>query len=141
MINLKIADFTDMPAVFALRCEVFVGEQNVPRELELDDEDSHAIHVAGSSDGRVVACGRIIINGDDAHIGRVAVKCEYRGKGIGAELMRFIVATCRERGCTKIWLNSQVSAVGFYKTLGFCEVGELFLDAGITHRRMELQPE
>ncbi len=134
--EIRIAAEKDMAAIYALRVEVFVDEQGVPREIELDAEDSAATHYLAEADGVAVGCGRVLWNGKSAHIGRLAVKRSFRGRGIGAAVCRYILADCRKRGSESIWLNAQLHAVGFYKTLGFCPEGDIFLEAGIEHVKM-----
>ena len=111
-----------MEEVFALRHEVFVCEQNVSPELELDGEDGHATHVIATQNGVTV----------------FAVRKDQRGKGIGRDICHFIIDLCKEKGCSRIWLNSQLHAVGFYEKLGFRRRGEIFYDAGIEHIEMEI---
>ncbi len=137
MINIHIATQEEKEAVFALRVEVFVREQKVPPEIELDSEDAHALHIIAQKDGIAVGCARVILSEEDAHIGRLAVKEADRKQGIGAEIVRFIIAHCQSQGYTNIWLNSQLHAVGFYQNLGFCPQGDPFTEAGIEHVKME----
>ncbi len=135
--NIRIATEKDKQLVFALRFEVFVDEQNVPPEIELDDEDAHALHIIAEENGIAVGCARVILSGNDVHIGRLAVKRSYRGQGIGSAVCRFIIDYCRKQGYIHIWLNSQLQAVGFYSRLGFESQGEIFMEAGIEHIKME----
>ncbi len=135
--ELCIATKEEMPAVFALRFEVFVDEQNVPREIELDEEDAHAVHLLAKDGEPVVGCARIIFGDRDAHIGRLAVKRNWRGRGIGAAVCRYAMDVCRERGYSHIWLHAQLHAAGFYEKLGFHPIGDTFFEAGIEHVRME----
>ncbi len=139
--EIRVANEFDMPNVYALRDEVFVGEQNVPPELERDEEDAHALHIVATDNGVTVGCARVLLSATDAHIGRVAVKKEWRGQGIGAAVCRFVIDHCRERGILALWLNSQLHAAPFYQKLGFSPQGETFLDAGIEHVRMVMEEE
>ncbi len=137
--NIRIANENDKELVFALRFEVFVDEQNVPPEIELDKEDEHALHIIAEENGIAIGCGRVIISGRDAHIGRLAVKRSRRGQGVGASVCKFITEYCRSLDCTRIWLNSQLHAVGFYEKLGFEKKGDTFIEAGIEHIEMEIR--
>ncbi len=139
-LNIRIATHNDIEDVFALRFEVFVGEQKVPREIELDDEDAHAIHIIAEEQGVAVGCARVILSGTEAHIGRLAVKKAYRSKGIGSQICRFIINSCNEQGIQYIWLNSQLRAVPFYEKLGFVSQGNVFVEAGIKHVKMIYAP-
>ncbi len=136
--TIHIAEKEEKQAVFALRTEVFVDEQHVPPELELDAEDAHALHIIAQEDGVTIGCARVILSERDAHIGRLAVKKSHRGNGVGSAICRFIIDTCHKRGYTRIWLNSQLRAVGFYEKLGFSPKGEVFTEAGIEHIEMEI---
>ena len=136
--EIRIAKGSDIEKVYALRHEVFVNEQNVPPELELDEEDKHAIHIIAVENGAAVGCARVLFGEDGGHIGRLAVKREKRGQGIGKEICLFIIELCRERGYKRVWLNSRLHAVGFYEKLGFTRRGETFFEAGIEHIEMEL---
>ena len=125
---------------FELRFEVFVHEQKVPPELELDEYDDCAVHAIAEANGVIIGCARAVIADNEAHIGRVAVKKGHRGSGVGSSVCRFLMDYCRARGCTYFWLDSQLGAVGFYETLGFKKQGETFMDAGIEHIRMTNEP-
>lgn len=117
-----------------LRHTVFVVEQKVPKELEWDGLDESAAHaLAQAEDGRALGTGRLLDNG---HIGRMAVLAEYRGRGIGSEILGCLLRGATDRGLNKVFLNAQVSALGFYERHGFIVEGEEFLDAGIVHKRM-----
>ena len=135
--EIRIAKGNDIEKVYALRNEVFVVEQNVPPEIEIDEEDKHATHIIAEENGVTVGCARVIFE-DGGHIGRLAVKKSERGKGIGREICLYIIDYCRENGYDRVWLNSQLHAVGFYEKLGFSRRGETFFEAGIEHVKMEI---
>jgi predicted GNAT family N-acyltransferase len=131
-----------MPVVFALRHDVFVVEQGVPKELEIDEDDKVAVHLAALSDGHVIGTLRILLRGRTAKIGRMAVSAPSRTKGTGRELMEFAAATASRRGAEEIILGAQLAAREFYKRLGYTEEGAVFDDGGIQHvmMRKKLQP-
>jgi len=122
---------------FALRTEVFVGEQHVPPELEHDAYDATATHVVAISDGDVVGVLRVVFLPQHAKIGRVAVARPARGQGIASAMMRFAMHLARERGETRLYLTSQLDKVGMYKRLGFTPFGEEFVEAGMPHMEMK----
>lgn len=129
----------ELEKCFGIRRTVFVAEQNVPEELELDDRDAEATHfLAVTADGEAVATARYYRKEGRAKIGRVAVLKEYRGLGLGREVMKFVINRAIEDGFAEAVLDSQVSAIGFYSQLGFVAEGPVFDDAGIAHRRMRL---
>ena len=125
-----------MTEVFALRCEVFVVEQGVPVELELDELDASATHLVAICDAEVVGTLRILEHAGAAKIGRVAVRAAARGTGIGGRLMDRAATIARARGFAEIVLHAQVTVAGFYRRLGYVEEGELFEEAGIPHVAM-----
>lgn len=135
---MKITVTDDFPACAAIRRRVFIEEQNVPEELELDDLDAAAVHLLATQDGRPVGTARLLIEGRTAKIGRVAILPELRGTGAGAALMRAALDELRARGVTKAKLGAQTHAIGFYERLGFTVYGPEYDDAGIPHRDMSL---
>ena len=135
---MKIAVTDDVDACMTIRRKVFVEEQAVPEELELDAHDATAVHLLAVADGRPVGTARLLIDGDHAKIGRVAVLAETRGTGAGAALMRAALDELRARGVREVALGSQTHAIGFYERLGFRAHGPEYDDAGIPHRDMTL---
>jgi predicted GNAT family N-acyltransferase len=125
-----------MSAVYALRHDVFVVEQGVPEELEVDEDDKVAAHLAALSDGRVIGTLRILRLGRTAKIGRMAVSASSRKNGIGRQLMEFAAATVSRRGAEEIILGAQLTACEFYKRLGYVEEGAVFDDGGLPHVMM-----
>ncbi|WAZ21123.1 GNAT family N-acetyltransferase [Streptomyces cinnabarinus] len=140
-------DAADREACFAVRREVFVGEQGVPEELEYDAYDAVAVHVlAVREDGVPLGAGRLLYGeaaaakvGDDltvGSLGRLAVAKAARGLGIGAALVRAIEDAARARGLAAVDLHAQTQALGFYERLGYLAYGPEFADAGMPHRAM-----
>jgi predicted GNAT family N-acyltransferase len=130
-----------MREAFGLRYEVFVDEQEVPRELEADEYDPCATHLVAICDDRVVGTLRILEYGRAAKIGRVAVRAAARRTGIGSRLMDRAAAIALERGFVEIVLHAQVTVAGFYQRLGYLEEGDLFDEAGIPHVAMRKKIE
>jgi predicted GNAT family N-acyltransferase len=116
-----------------IRFTVFVEEQGVPREIELDDMDEPSLHALVFEDAKPVATGRLL---PDGHIGRMAVLKEWRGRGIGGLILKRLMDKARERGDREVVLSAQVHAAAFYRAHGFLEEGAEYLDAGIPHRDM-----
>ncbi|MDP1907496.1 MAG: GNAT family N-acetyltransferase, partial [Hyphomicrobium sp.] len=115
--------------------QVFVREQGVPLELEMDEHDPHCDHaLAQAADGSVLGTGRLL---PDGHIGRMAVLKEWRGQGVGALLLQALVEQARRRGHARARLNAQTHAAGFYRRLGFEVSGPEFIEAGIPHVAMQ----
>ncbi|WP_149193587.1 GNAT family N-acetyltransferase [Luteimonas suaedae] len=118
----------------AVRETVFVREQQVPPELELDATDPLCAHVlARDAGGRPIGTGRM----DDAgRIGRMAVLADWRDRGVGAALLQALLRIARERGLKEVVLHAQAGAIAFYTRHGFVPVGERFQEAGIEHQTM-----
>ncbi len=118
----------------AIRQEVFVEEQNVPPELELDAEDERCVHaIAYNEEGQAIGTGRLLPN---AHIGRIAVRADYRGSGVGSRLLDALVDEARRRRHMEVVLSAQTHARGFYARHGFVAEGGTYMDAGIEHVTM-----
>ena len=124
---------------FALRIEVFVKEQKVPIELELDDKDhsDNTVHIGYFDDDKLIGVARLIdMDKDVIHIGRVVIDKEYRGQGIGRELIIGCENIAQQILKRKIIieLSAQIQAENFYKSLGYNRVNDkIYLDAGIEH--------
>lgn len=124
----------DRQACFDIRLDVFVREQNVPPEEELDAYDETATHfLLRGEDGTPLATARLVNKGGTAKIGRVAVIKEARGKGVGLTLMQSVLDEARRQGFGEVVLDSQTYAIPFYEKLGFVAEGDEFDDAGIPH--------
>ncbi len=136
--KIFIATDENINKAYALRVEVFVGEQGVDKEIELDEHDKYALHIVCEDGGECIGCARLLIEDNSAHVGRLAVKKSYRGKGIGSAIMRYIIDYCNDKGYDEIWLNSQLHATAFYQNLGFIKDGDIFFEAGIEHVKMVL---
>src|SRR5262249_30736561 len=125
-----------MPAAFALRHEVFVVEQGIPQELEVDEDDETATHLVALLDDRVVGTLRIVRHGRTAKIGRMAVSASVRKHGIGRALMEFAAETASRGSSEEIVLGAQLTARDFYARLGYVKEGCVFDDAGLPHVMM-----
>lgn len=136
-VTVRTADYrADHAAIRGIRFAVFVDEQHVPAELELDERDPFCVHVLAWSGDVPVGTGRMDL-GARGKAGRVAVLAAHRGGGVGTALMEALHGIAREAGLDTVWCNAQVSALGFYERLGYRVVSGPFFEAGIEHRRME----
>jgi len=127
----------DFSLVSAVRRTVFIEEQRVPEEEEWDHLDGVAVHLLAEMDGRAVGTLRFYEDDGWLHVGRVAVLRECRGAGVGRVLMERCLAEGRRMGLSHSFLNAQTDKAGFYRRLGYREVGGEFMEAGIPHVRME----
>lgn len=132
---IKLGDWNTLNADAKLiRFEVFVQEQNVPPELEMDHMDAVCLHAVAYDDAGVpVGTGRLL---PDGHIGRMAVRKPGRGNGVGGALLRALMAQARSRGDKVVVLSAQTHAAPFYLRHGFSIDGEEFYEAGIPHINM-----
>lgn len=128
----------ELVQAFSIRIRVFVKEQHVPAEIELDRDDQQASHLLASVSGTPVGTARVVAREGRIKIGRMAVLKSYRRRGVGAALLRRAVATAKRLGARQIYLNAQVAVIGFYERCGFQAVGPVFNEAGIPHRKMIL---
>jgi predicted GNAT family N-acyltransferase len=120
----------------AIRFEVFVDEQKVPAEIELDAMDALCLHaVAYDAAGLAIGTGRLL---PDGHIGRMAVRQPGRGTGVGGAILQLLMQKARERGDAAVVLNAQTVAAPFYARHGFVQLGDEFEEAGIAHVEMRL---
>lgn len=118
----------------AIRTTVFVQEQGVPVDLEWDGLDEHAYHVmAFAADGTPIGTGRLL---QDAHIGRMAVLKEWRGRGVGSTLLDMLLVVANKMGYDEVRLNAQTRVLNFYLRKGFAAQGKEFMEAGIPHIEM-----
>lgn len=118
-----------------VRFTVFVEEQGVPREIELDEQDSVSVHAVVFEGTTPIATGRLL---PDGHIGRMAVLKKWRNRGIGSLMLRKLLERAKERGQPQVALSAQIHAVPFYRAHGFVEEGSEYLEAGIRHQAMRL---
>ena len=120
-----------------IRYEVFVEEQKVPADVEIDELEDKSHHVVLYEDDQPMGTARIYHRGDGIYkIQRVAVLKNYRGKGIGVQLMKECELQISKLRGTKITLGAQLQALSFYEKLGYKAEGAEFMDAGIPHREM-----
>jgi predicted GNAT family N-acyltransferase len=130
--RVRLADWRDASAILTrIRTTVFVGEQGVPPEIEIDGRDPGCVHaVAEDAAGEAVGTGRLM---PDGRIGRMAVLAAWRGRGVGAAILEALMGEARRRGLAAVYLHSQVHARDFYARHGFVAEGEEYLEAGIPH--------
>jgi predicted GNAT family N-acyltransferase len=159
----RVESDAEREAAFELRMRVFVQEQGVPLEEEVDEHDASAVHVIALAGGRVVGTGRAVfpaqppaapadreaedtriqsragqdsagrIGAGQARIGRMAVEEAWRRRGLGGRVLEALEAEARRMGMREAVLAAQTRATGFYASHGYREEGAVFLDAGIDH--------
>ena len=130
--RVRLVDWREASGTLsAIRTTVFVGEQGVPPEIEIDGRDPGCAHVLAESDaGEAVGTGRLM---PDGRIGRMAVLAAWRGRGVGAAMLGALVAEARRRGFRETYLHAQSHARDFYARHGYAVEGAEYLEAGIPH--------
>ena len=130
----------DMLSCLDLRRTVFIEEQNVPENEEVDGDDPGCDHILLTVYDIPVGAARLKYYNDFIKVQRVCVLKNYRGQGIGSKIINFIIRHVEKNDIrSSVRLGSQIHALEFYKRLGFIEFGEEYLDAGILHKDMEFQ--
>lgn len=133
-ITTKVVDYTtDRTLIHAIRTEVFVHEQHIPWEFEVDRLDSVSQHVLALYEGYPVGTGRLTPAG---RIGRVAVARPLRRQGVGLRVMEQLLELAQRNHHHEVILSAQYHAIEFYKKLGFQRQGDEFLEVGIVHVMM-----
>jgi predicted GNAT family N-acyltransferase len=130
--RIELGDWQSMRAwAEPLRFAVFVEEQKVPADIELDSFDSLSVHAVGFDvNGEAVGTGRLL---PDGHIGRMAVAEPARGRGVGSALLKALMDEARRHGHTHAVLSAQTHATAFYRKHGYSVHGDEYDDAGIPH--------
>jgi predicted GNAT family N-acyltransferase len=134
-VSVRILPWPEARAgAMSVREAVFVAEQGVPPEIELDAWDPQCDHaLAFAADGRIVGTGRLL---PDGHVGRMAVLRAWRRQGVGGAILTALTERAAARGMKRLALNAQTHAVPFYARHGFAVCGDEFLEAGIPHVAM-----
>ena len=131
----KVNDPADLEKVFAIRREVFVGEQNCPPELEWESEDE-STHFLATINGEPAGAARWRQTDKGYKLERFSVLSKFRGNGVGQQLVKTVLADLPV-DADYIYLNAQIQAIGLYEKFGFVKTGPQFEEAGIQHFKME----
>ncbi|WP_115708841.1 GNAT family N-acetyltransferase [Legionella sainthelensi] len=135
----KVSSDEDIKKCLKIRFKVFVEGQHVPLQEEVDGKDTESEHYLLWYNEQPCGTVRVRHVEDFGKIERVAILEEYQGKGLGFALMRFILSDLQERTLIKkIKLSSQTYAIPFYEKLGFLICSDEYMDAGISHKDMQL---
>lgn len=137
--RFKELSLEELYQLLRLRSEVFIVEQNCVYQ-DIDEKDSKAIHLIGTSEDEIVAYARLFDAGDyfeDASIGRVVVAQKHRQNKWGHELMQQAILGVEQFFQTqKITISAQLYLQKFYESHGFVAVSEVYLEDDIPHIRM-----
>ena len=135
--NTKIVDTQEeLEHAYKVRMNVFVEEQNVPPEEELDELDASATHFITYDDMLPIAASRLRFVDEYGKMERICVLKDYRGKSYGKQIILEMEKVIAAKGYKKAKLNAQTHAEDFYRKLGYQTVSGEFLDAGIPHVTM-----
>lgn len=128
---------------YPIRKCVFVEEQGVPEEMELDEFDLNAQHALAYAGPECIGTARLVTLsgsvGSIGRIGRMAVLPKHRGQGIGKKLLRGLLKASQSQEIKQVELHAQVSVIPFYEQFGFIAQGDVYEEAGIPHRDMILR--
>ena len=131
---------SELEGAFEVRRRVFVEEQGIPEDIELDEEDKEALHMVVKDGDIVIGTARVLLLSTGlAKIERMAILQPFRHRGIGGRIMSFLSEELRNRQVEQVILHAQYSVVDFYKSCGFEETGSPFLEVGIKHIKMQRQ--
>jgi predicted GNAT family N-acyltransferase len=136
-VNVKVVENEqELQDAFSVRRTVFIDEQNVPAEEEIDQHEEESTHFVSYLEGAPIAAGRFRVVDGYGKVERICVLKEARKTGSGKAIMKEIESYAHENGLHKLKLNAQTHAIPFYAGLGYEVVSEEFLDAGIPHKTM-----
>jgi len=125
---------------YSIRKRVFIEEQGVPEEMELDEFDLNARHALAYADSECIGTARLVtLPGNLGRIGRMAVLPKYRGQGVGRLLLETLLKASQSQDIKQVELHAQVSVIPFYEQYGFIAQGDIYDEAGIPHRDMILR--
>ncbi len=131
----RIHSADDLAMAHEIRTAVFIHEQHVPPEIEMDEYEGSATHILVYGDDQPLGTARWRVTPQGVKLERFAVLKNYRSLGAGRALVQYCL---RENAGAMIYLNAQVDVIGFYRQFGFEEIGDEFEEAGIRHKQMIL---
>ncbi|NSL51423.1 GNAT family N-acetyltransferase [Calidifontibacillus erzurumensis] len=126
----------ELEDAYFIRKKVFVEEQNVPVEIEIDEFENDATHFVLYDGNKPIGAGRVRQLGDTLKVERICVLDTYRHKGCGKLIMDKAEEVARDKAIKKLKLNAQSHAERFYQKLGYETVSDVFMEAGIPHVTM-----
>ncbi|AXI08808.1 GNAT family N-acetyltransferase [Oceanobacillus zhaokaii] len=136
MIIKIVESDNELQQAYKVRMEVFVNEQKVPEEIEIDEHEDAATHFIGYEGAKPIAASRLRFVEEYGKLERICILKDYRGKSHGMEIINAMESVIIDKGYKQAKLNAQTQAEGFYQKLGYDTVSGDFLDAGIPHVTM-----
>lgn len=131
-----VSTLDELIKAFTVRAIVFIGEQNCPYALEIDEYEHSSIHILGEMNGEPMAAARLRFPGSYAKLERIAVRKEWRGRGYGHSLVDYMIEQAKDRGFSTLKMHAQAYLTDFYTSHGFVRYGDLFQEASIDHYLM-----
>ena len=135
--NVKVKNVktsAEKSSVISIRKDVFIKGMNIPKSLEIDDNEDDAHYVLAYLGNTPVGTARWRSTDEGIKFERFAVLDGFRLLGIGRKMTKFILSQIPKG--EHIYLNSQNTAIEFYKNIGFKSVGPMFEEVGIPHQKM-----
>jgi predicted GNAT family N-acyltransferase len=137
-VEVRLArDQQEVDEALELRERVFTHEQGIRSDADRDGRDGKAIHVVASVDGSLLGTCRLVVVGDVAMLGRLAVERSDRRTGVGRAVLGEAERAAAAAGANRVVLHAQVPVQGFYERSGYSPYGEEFVEEGIRHVAME----
>lgn len=133
---IEAKDEKELEKVYEVRKKVFVTEQKVPLDIEIDAYEDKAHHFLGTEDDQAISASRLRIVEDYGKLERICVLASFRGKSLGKQMIAYLEAFLIENNIFKSKLNAQSHAIEFYEKLGYEVISDEFMDAGIPHKTM-----
>ena len=134
-LNIKFADNRlELETCLSIREKVFVKEQNIPVDIEMDDNNVDSVSICAIMNKKYVGTARYRVTSYGFKLERFAVLKEFRNQGIGKALVQFMFDNLNESRI--IYLHAQEAVVDFYLSLGFKKINDRFFEAGIPHWKM-----
>ncbi|TLS37981.1 GNAT family N-acetyltransferase [Pseudalkalibacillus caeni] len=133
----RVRSERELHDAYKVRTEVFVEEQKVPPEEEIDQFEDQCIHFVAYDEGEPVGAGRLRTVESTGKVERICVAKSHRGTGLGKQIMKHIEKEAHEQDFSILKLNAQTHAEEFYRKLGYETDSGEFLDAGIPHVAMK----
>lgn len=136
---IKVKETSQLDLAFQIRREVFVDEQNVPEEEEIDEFEDSCSHFVAYVDSNPAGAARWRKTDNGIKLERFAVRKDYRGRGVGSALVSAVLKDIQENESSSdkmLYLHAQLGAIPLYSKFGFVKVGEMFEECDIQHYKM-----
>nr|WP_317357211.1 GNAT family N-acetyltransferase [uncultured Tyzzerella sp.] len=134
-------DETNINLAFNIRTEVFIKEQGIDPDVEIDGTDKDAKNMILIVDNKPIGTSRLIVIDNKMYIGRVAILKEYRKKGYATHMINFLLEEAKNMDYKEVYIHGQSYAKNFYEKIGFKQFGEEFIEANIPHINMKITLE